>query len=76
MSTAASPGTSASRPAGDQAAHLAAFCTAAGAEVFHSIVGPNEIWKTDPYDVEAIHAEARHVFERLLNRAVDRKSVV
>jgi hypothetical protein len=58
------------RPATESNPYLEAFLSAAGAEVFHSIVGPGEIWKTDPYDVEEIHAEAREVFERLLNRAV------
>lgn len=46
-----------------------AFTSPAGAAVFHSIVGPNEVWKADPYDVAEIHADARAVFERLLNRA-------
>jgi energy-coupling factor transporter ATP-binding protein EcfA2 len=57
-------------PAGtDWAAHLRAFCSPAGAEVFHSIVGPNEVWTADPYDVPEIHAEPRELFDRLLNRA-------
>jgi hypothetical protein len=48
---------------------LDAFCSAAGAEVFHSIVYQPQIWTPDPFDVESIHAEARGAFERLLNRA-------
>lgn len=47
-----------------------AFCSPAGAEIFHGIVGPNEVWKPDPYDVPEIHAEAREAFSWLLNRAV------
>jgi energy-coupling factor transporter ATP-binding protein EcfA2 len=54
----------------DRGPYLQAFCSAAGAEAFHSIVGPNEIWKADPFDVEAIHADARDLFDRLLNRAM------
>src|SRR5262245_35081362 len=69
MTTATLPATNAARPVSDPSAHLRAFCSAAGAEAFHSIVGPNEIWKADPSDVEAIDADAREVFERLLNRA-------
>ncbi len=57
-------------PAIDRKPFLDAFCSPAGAEVFHSIVGPNEVWKADPYDVVEIHAEARETFSSLLNRAV------
>lgn len=49
--------------------YIDAFCSPAGAEVFHSIVGPNEVWKDDPYDVWEIHAVVRETFSTLLNRA-------
>src|SRR5437588_7379300 len=48
---------------------VAAFCTQAGPEVFSGIVHGVQIWTPDPFDVEAIHADAREAFERLLNRA-------
>ena len=48
---------------------MAAFLAPGCPEVFHSVATPTEIWKADPYDVETIHAEARAVFEHLLNRA-------
>jgi hypothetical protein len=54
----------------DQKRYVEAFCSPAGAEVFHSIVGPNEVWKDDPYDVAEIHGTAREAFTSLLNRAV------
>ena len=48
---------------------LAAFCSDAAPEVFHSIVQPTQIWSADPFDVETIHLPARETFERLLQRA-------
>src|SRR5579872_6245286 len=48
---------------------LAAFLSPGCPEVFHSVAAPTEIWKSDPYDVETIHGEARAAFERLLHRA-------
>jgi hypothetical protein len=49
-----------------------AFCSPAGAEVFRSVVGHQEIWRPDPFDVETIHEEARDAFQRLLTRAANR----
>ena len=46
-----------------------AFCSFAVPDLFHSVAHQHEIWKADPYDVEAIHAEARTVFQRFLGRA-------
>jgi DNA helicase HerA-like ATPase len=48
---------------------LAAFLAPGCPEVFHSVATPAAIWQADPFDVENIHAEARAVFEHLLNRA-------
>jgi hypothetical protein len=56
-------------PATDAQRRLAAFCSPAGGEVFHPIVYHQQIWTPDPLDVETIHAGAREVFGRLLNRA-------
>ena len=69
MSTATLPAATAARADADRPRHVEAFCSAAGAEAFHSIVGPGEVWKADPYDIEAIHAEARETFQRLVHRA-------
>jgi hypothetical protein len=69
VSATASPPTPAA-PALGAKPYAEAFCSPAGAEVFHSIVGPNEVWKDDPYDLWEIHAEVRETFSTLLNRAV------
>ncbi len=47
----------------------AAYSAAGGPEVFSGIVHGNQIWAADPFDVEAIHPEAREAFARLLGRA-------
>jgi DNA helicase HerA-like ATPase/energy-coupling factor transporter ATP-binding protein EcfA2 len=46
-----------------------AFCRADGPEVFSSVAHGSQIHERDPFDVEAIHAEAREVFHRQLVRA-------
>jgi hypothetical protein len=56
-------------PAARTDPRVAAFCTPAGPEVFTGVVHGNQVWTADPFDVEAIHAEAREVYARLLNRA-------
>lgn len=48
---------------------VAAFCSPEHPEVFHAVAHRNDLWKDDPFDVEAIHEEARATFERLVNRA-------
>lgn len=48
---------------------MEAFCAKSAVEVFHSIATPTEIWRADPYDVEAINPPSREAFEHLLNRA-------
>lgn len=47
---------------------LNAFLNPKGPEVFHTVAAPTDLWKPDPYDVPAIHAEPRAEFERLLHR--------
>src|SRR5579884_1046808 len=69
MSATATPTATTARAIDDQR-YVDAFCSPASAEVFHAIVGPNEVWKYDPYDVFNIHTEAREAFSWLLNRAV------
>jgi hypothetical protein len=48
---------------------IEAFVAQGCPEVFHSVAAPADVGKSDPYDVETIHTEARDVFERLLHRA-------
>ncbi|MGI5864314.1 MAG: AAA family ATPase [Myxococcales bacterium] len=48
---------------------LEAFCDKALPEVFSSVCHRHEIFRDDPFDVEAIHANARSVFARMLHRA-------
>lgn len=48
---------------------LAAFRDPGNLAVFHSVAHRHEIWREDPFDVESIHAEARAVFRRLVDRA-------
>jgi hypothetical protein len=48
---------------------VAAYCTPGGPEVFSGIVHGNQIWTPDPFDVDAVHADARDAFQRLLSRA-------
>jgi DNA helicase HerA-like ATPase len=46
-----------------------AFCRADGPEVFSSVAHGSQIHERDPFDVEAIHADAREVFHRQIVRA-------
>lgn len=50
---------------------VAAYCSPDGPEVFSGIVHGNQIWTPDPFDVDAVHPEARAAFHRLLDRASD-----
>ena len=45
-----------------------AFRSPQGPEVFQSVVSTHDIWNADPFDVEAIHAEARDAFARTVDR--------
>lgn len=48
---------------------VAAFCRDDGPEVFASVAHGSQIHQRDPFDVEAIHAEARDVFHHEIERA-------
>src|SRR5688572_20397345 len=50
---------------------VTAYCAPDGPEVFSGIVHGCQIWTPDPFDVEAVHTEARTAFVRLLDRASD-----
>jgi hypothetical protein len=50
-------------------ARLAVFCSSRELEIFQAVAHAPEIWRNDPYDVIAIHAQARDVFEILARRA-------
>jgi hypothetical protein len=56
-------------PASAADPRMAVFCSRERPEVFRSVAQRSDIWKPDPFDVESIHAEARTVFERLVNQA-------
>src|SRR6516162_4560752 len=56
-------------PIPDAQQRIEVFCSPAGADAFRSVVGHQEIWRPDPFDVETIHEEARSAFRRALNRA-------
>jgi len=47
---------------------LLAFCNPAGPPVFRAIAHAHQVWERDPFDAETVHAEARDVFERLVDR--------
>lgn len=47
-----------------------AFCRGDGPEVFSSVAHGSQVHVRDPFDVESIHAEARAVFHRQVERAV------
>ncbi|HSK02992.1 MAG TPA: ATP-binding protein, partial [Kofleriaceae bacterium] len=46
-----------------------AFCRSDGPEVFSSIAHGAHVHEPDPFDIEAIHAAARDVFSRRVDRA-------
>ena len=48
---------------------MVAFCRDDGPEVFASVAHGSQIHERDPFDVESIHAEARDVFHRQVERA-------
>jgi DNA helicase HerA-like ATPase len=48
---------------------IKAFCSLTAREVFHSVCHAKEVCTTDPFDVRSIHAEARDVFESMIERA-------
>lgn len=45
-----------------------AFCDPRGKDVFHAVAHAEEIWNADPFDVEAIHSEARQRFDQALEQ--------
>ena len=48
-----------------------AFCSPGAPEVFHAVASASQIYEPDLFDVESIHAEAREVFTRTLERVVE-----
>jgi hypothetical protein len=54
-------------PAADP--RLAAFLDPRAPEVFHAVVHQTQLWRADPFDVPAIHAEARQAFACAFERA-------
>lgn len=48
-----------------------AFCAEDGPEVFHAVASASQVHEPDPFDVERIHADARDVFARTLERVLE-----
>jgi DNA helicase HerA-like ATPase len=46
----------------------AAYCSLSTTEVFHAVAHGADVFETDPFDIETIHANARLAFSRLLDR--------
>lgn len=46
-----------------------AFCSPALPDLFHAVAYSSDIWKPDPFDVEAIHGKVRAWFDRALDRS-------
>ena len=61
--------TSLALPATKSDPRIDALCSPAAEIVFGTVVHPGSVWRTDPFDVETIHSEARETFTRLLLRA-------
>lgn len=49
---------------------VAAFCRPDAPEVFSSVAHGSQVFLRDPFDVEAIHAEARSVFDSQVEHAI------
>lgn len=47
---------------------LELFCSPQGPEIFHPVIHHQEVWRPDPFDVPTIHAAARDLYWRLLDR--------
>ncbi len=45
------------------------FCSSLGPRVFTSVAYAHQVWERDPFDVRAIHSQARDQFERLIDAA-------
>lgn len=58
----------------DNSARVAAFCSPHAKNVFHAVAYAGEIWERDPFDVDAVHAEARQVFDITLDQVHDASS--
>lgn len=47
---------------------VVAFCDPKAPRVFGAIAHAHQVWERDPFDAETVHAEAREIFERLVDR--------
>jgi energy-coupling factor transporter ATP-binding protein EcfA2 len=50
---------------------VVAFCSPRYPELFHAFAYANDIWKSDPFDVESIHQNARERFQRIVTRVCE-----
>jgi energy-coupling factor transporter ATP-binding protein EcfA2 len=62
-------------PPGSPDNWLQAYCDPCAPEIFGSITTPGEVWRYDPFDVEAIHQEARERFAQLVDRVMQRRNL-
>ena len=49
---------------------LDAFCSRLVPELFHGVAHTHDVWRHDPFDVQAIHLHARRIFERQVERVL------
>lgn len=52
----------------EEEARVQAFCSADSRDVFHAVAHANEIWESDPFDVDSVHVEARQAFDYALDQ--------
>ena len=52
-----------------------AFCEKGSSKVFRAVAHAHEVWQRDPFDVEAVHAEARQSFDFALDLAQDANAI-
>ncbi len=50
---------------------LAVFLSRATPDVFRSVLGADDMWRSDPFDVPEIHADVRATFDTIIDALVD-----
>ncbi len=51
-----------------------AFCDPSGKDVFHAVAHAEEMWNADPFDVDAVHSDARQRFDQALEQVLSPSS--
>jgi AAA ATPase domain len=72
MATVTLSETRGAEPPGDREsdARVAAFCSPDPPDPFHGVAYASQVWTPDPFDVDAIHRDAREVLRRIVGRVV------